>query len=113
VEDKAGVALGPVIVNQCVPPLDLDGDVELDAALVGATIGASDASALTAAARFRADLTRRQAEQCARLADHLPLPQVRLPAFFTADVGPRELELLADELVLGIGTLPDGDAVAQ
>ena len=32
-------------------------------------------------------------------------PQLRLPYFFTADVGPTEIELLADELVLGIGAV--------
>ena len=57
--------------------------------------------------QFRADLFRRQEEQCARLAERLPLPQLRLPFFFTADVGPAEIELLADELVLGVGSLAD------
>jgi anion-transporting ArsA/GET3 family ATPase len=107
VEDRAGVALGPVVVNQCVPPLDLDGDVEADATLAGVTIDPAERLALVDAATFRSDLVRRQDEQCARLADLLPLPQLRLPYFFTADVGPTEIELLADELVLGIGTLAD------
>ena len=105
VEDRAGVALGPIVVNQCVPPLDLGGDVAADAALTGVTLEPREVDALTAAARFRADLTGRQDEQCARLAERLPLPQLRLPYFFTADVGPTEVELLADELVLGIGVL--------
>jgi anion-transporting ArsA/GET3 family ATPase len=107
VEDRAGVALGPIVVNQCVPPLDLDGDVEADATLAGVTIDRAERRALVEAATFRADLAHRQDEQCARLADRLPLPQLRLPYFFTADVGPTEIELLADELVLGIGTLAD------
>jgi anion-transporting ArsA/GET3 family ATPase len=106
VEDRAGVALGPIVVNQCVPPLTLDGDVTADAALAGLPIPSSERDALKAAARFRADLVRRQDEQCARLAERLPLPQLRLPYFFTADVGPSEVELLADELVLGVGALP-------
>ena len=105
IEDRAGVALGPIVVNQCVPPLDLDGDVEADAAVTGLAIDASERDALMAASTFRADLFRRQDEQCARLAERLPLPQLRLPYFFTADVGPTEIELLADELVLGIGAV--------
>jgi anion-transporting ArsA/GET3 family ATPase len=107
VEDRAGVALGPVVVNQCVAPLDLDGDVGGDAAHLGLTVPGGELDALTAAARFRRDLVERQEEQRARLGERLPLPQIRLPYFFTADVGPREIELLADELVLGIGALND------
>src|SRR4249919_730129 len=102
VEDRAGVALGPVVVNQCVPAVDVHGDVIADAAALGVALD-GEAGALTAAAEFRAGLVRRQEEQRARLAERLPLPQLRLPYFFTADVGPTEVELLADELVLGIG----------
>ena len=35
-------------------------------------------------------------EQCARLAERLPLPQIRLPFLFTADIGPAEVDVLAD-----------------
>src|SRR6478752_7243782 len=73
----------------------------------GVTLAPSDRDALMAAATFRADLIRRQDEQCERLAEQLPLPQLRLPYFFTADVAPTEIELLADELVLGIGAMAD------
>src|SRR5262249_13657327 len=69
VEDRAGVALGPVVVNQCVPPLDLDGDVGADAALAGLALGAAELDALESAAHFRAGLTQRQDEQCTRLAE--------------------------------------------
>ena len=107
VEDRAGVALGPVVVNGCVPRLDLAGDVPADAAAVGLPLVSGDVDALRAAAEFRADLVRRQDEQCARLAERLPLPQLRLPYCFTADVGPAEVERLADELALGVGILDD------
>jgi anion-transporting ArsA/GET3 family ATPase len=110
VEDRAGVALGPVVVNQCIPRMVLDGDVDADAHRSGIELGDGERGALVAAADVRADLVRRQDEQCDRLADRLPLPQLRLPYFFTADVGPREIELLADELVLGIGSLADAGA---
>jgi anion-transporting ArsA/GET3 family ATPase len=114
VEDRAGVALGPIVVNGCVAPLAPTGDelhglddVRVDALAAGIALDDADVDALARAAAFRAGLARRQAEQCARLAERLPLPQLRLPYFFTADVGPRELELLADELVLGVATLED------
>jgi hypothetical protein len=93
------------VVNQCVPSLALDGDVSADATLAGVELGPSERDALVAAAKFRADLVRRQDEQCTRLVERLPLPLIRLPYFFTADVGPTEIELLADELVLGVGAL--------
>jgi anion-transporting ArsA/GET3 family ATPase len=106
VEDKAGVALGPVVVNGCIEPLDLAGDPAADASSAGVTLdGARDA--LDRAAAFRDDLTRRQQEQCARLSERLPLPQLRLPSCFTADVGPAEIERLADELAAGIDALAD------
>jgi hypothetical protein len=41
------------------------------------------------------------------------LPQLRLPYFFTADVGASEIELLADELVLGIGALAEAPTGPQ
>ncbi len=73
----------------------------------GVTLDERELDALAQAAAFRVGLSRRQAEQCARLAERLPLPQLRLPFFFTADVGPSEIEILADELALGIAALDD------
>ena len=114
VEDRAGVALGPIVVNGWVPPLLPIGDeggspgaVRADATAAGVTLDEPELDALAQAAEFRAGLSRRQAEQCERLAERLALPQLRLPYFFTADVGPHELEILADQLALGIGTLDD------
>jgi len=114
IEDRAGVALGPIVVNSCVPPLgtaggalrDEDG-VRADALAVGLTLEDGEVRALADAASFRDDLARRQAEQCARLAERLALPQLRLPYFFTADVGSAEIEILADELSVGIASLDD------
>src|SRR5438067_7475747 len=71
VEDRAGVALGPIVVNQCVPALALAGDVVNDAARAGLTLDVGEIDALTAAAAFRSDLIRQQDEQCARLAERL------------------------------------------
>jgi anion-transporting ArsA/GET3 family ATPase len=120
VEDRAGVALGPIVVNGCMPPLgddvaigdDLGGlaGTRADAAAAGWSVDENELDALTRAAEFRSGLLERQAAQCARLAERLPLPQLRLPAFFTADIGPLEIERLADELTAGIAALDDVSA---
>ena len=113
IEDRAGVKLGPVVVNGCVAPLGTDGalrareGVRADALAAGLTLAEAELDALAEAAAFRDDLARRQADQCERLAERLPLPQLRLPFFFTADVGPGEIEVLADELTAGIASLED------
>ena len=78
-----------------------------DAGKSGLALDDGEVRALADAAAFRDDLARRQADQCARLAERLPLPQLRLPFFFTADVGPAEIEILADELTAGITSLDD------
>jgi hypothetical protein len=44
----------------------------------------------------------------ARLADRLDLPRVVLPFLFSSDIGPGELEVLADALTTGVGALPVG-----
>jgi anion-transporting ArsA/GET3 family ATPase len=71
-EDRIGVALGPVVVNARYP--DRPGLAE-----------ALERSAI-------------QADQVARLAAALPLPQLHLPFVFTAGVGPDEVEVLAGAL---------------
>jgi hypothetical protein len=84
--------------------------VRADLATAGLRVDDDEIDALARAAEFRTGLLRRQAEQCARLQDRLPLPQLRLPYFFTADVSPAEIEVLADELTLGIAALDDVNA---
>jgi hypothetical protein len=66
---------------------------------------AGEADALRAAARFRAARQRLQQEQLARLADALPLPQLHVPALFTAEIGPSDLDVLADALSASIESL--------
>jgi hypothetical protein len=65
-----------------------------------------EAEALAAAACFRRDRMALQAEQAARLAARLPLPQLRLPFQFTTAIGPPEIDLLAAALTAEIGALP-------
>ena len=61
--------------------------------------------ALASAAGFRSDWYRRQQVQSTRLADRLPLPQIRLPFLFTADIGPTEVDVLTDAFVASVGLI--------
>jgi hypothetical protein len=64
-----------------------------------------EADALRAAAAFRHQRQRLQAEQTARLADALPLPQLPLPFLFSSEIGPGEVDTLAEALADGISKL--------
>ena len=59
------------------------------------------------AAAFRRDRMALQDEQTGRLAEQLPLEQLRLPYVFTAEIGPVELDELADRLLAEIDALPE------
>ncbi len=106
-EDRVGVALGPVVVNALLPTTgDLDVDPVAAAAEAGVTLRTGEADALAAAAAFRRDRSAMQAEQVTRLAEALPLPQLHLPFLFSADLGPAELDVLARALLDGLTTVP-------
>ena len=103
-----GVGLGPVVVNGVYDELAGVGVPPVDAAAAaGTTLRKGEAGVLQAAATFRADRTELQAEQMTRLADRLPLAQIRLPFVFTTEIGPTELEGLADRLLAEIEALGD------
>ena len=96
-EDKVGIALGPVIVNGCYPPM-----AGLDCRPRPGRRGGggrprprSWSTALDQARRFRLTRQELQEEQLERLAHELPLPQLRVPFLFTAAIGPEELEALS------------------
>jgi anion-transporting ArsA/GET3 family ATPase len=110
VEDRAGVALGPVIVNQCFEPLpdgvtDSVDDVLADAEACGRFVSQREADDLAHAVAFRADRHALQREQIERLGDRLPLPRIELPFLFTPDIGPAQVGTLADALTRGIEVL--------
>jgi hypothetical protein len=65
-----------------------------------------EATDLAAAAVFRARRHAVQQEQADRLAGLLPLPQVRLPFLYTADIGPAEIATLADALTIEVEAMP-------
>jgi hypothetical protein len=110
-EDRVGIGLGPVVVNGLYDPLPgLDVDPTEAAEAAGVSLRAGEAEALAEAASFRRDRMALQAEQVDRLAERLPLPQLRLPFLFGSEIGPDELELLADRLGSGIAELPEVSA---
>lgn len=106
-EDEVGIALGPVVVNACLPALShLGADPRAAARAAGARPPeGAHLRLLSTAAAFRAARQVVQAEQLARLGEALPLAQVVLPYLFDQPVGPPGLEELADQLAAGIGAL--------
>jgi anion-transporting ArsA/GET3 family ATPase len=107
-EDRVGVGLGPVVVNGLYDALLGTGTPPADAAdAAGVTLREGEAEVLRAAAEFRALRSELQAEQVGRLAEQLPLAQVRLPFVFTTEIGPTELDGLADRLLAEIESLGD------
>jgi anion-transporting ArsA/GET3 family ATPase len=97
-EDRVGVSLLGVVVNGLYP----------EVAGLGSDPGTvPEADDLRAAAAFRRARTELQTEQVARLADALPLPQIHLPFLFTTEVGPAEVDELADAFAASLEQLPD------
>jgi anion-transporting ArsA/GET3 family ATPase len=95
-EDRIGVKLGPVVVNGLYPPLPgLDVDPAEAAAAEGTALAPDVADAMRTAAAFRREREHLQATQTGRLAEALPLPQLRLPYLFAHEVGRDGLEVLA------------------
>jgi anion-transporting ArsA/GET3 family ATPase len=107
-EDRVGVGLGPVVVNGLYEELrGLRAAPEAAADEAGTTLRDGEADALRAAAEFRTDRMALQVEQVGRLAEQLPLAQIRLPFVFTAEIGPVELDQLADRLLAEIDQLAE------
>jgi anion-transporting ArsA/GET3 family ATPase len=103
VEDELGVRLGPVVVNAVLPQID-----GLDPDRIGSVdVSDDERTALETAAAFRAGRAALQAEQIERLEASLPLPQIRLPQLFGTQIGPDEIDVLADVLTTAIGELPE------
>lgn len=106
-EDRVGVKLGPVIVNQLLGGLALDGSsAREDAVAAGLTVDTTEVTALDAAAAFRAERRALELEQAERLAHRLPLPQLPLPFLF-GEIEPAGVSVLADALAAGIAELPE------
>ena len=107
-EDQVGVGLGPVVVNGVYPPLSgLDTPPATAAEAAGEVLTPGEVEALAGAARFRRRRQDLQQAQIARVSERLPLPQLRLPYVFAANLGPPEVDLLADALRAQVRNLPD------
>ena len=113
-EDRVGIALGPVIVNACYPPV---GALEAPAAdtvgAAGADLSPELVEALEAARSFRQRRHELQELEVGRLAGALPLPQLRVPYLFADAIGPAELDTLSQALARGIEALHEPDAVVR
>jgi len=107
-EDRVGIGLAPVVVNGLYEAVEgLATDPTDAASAAGTTLRTGEPEELAAAARFRSDRMALQDEQLARLADALPLEQLRLPFVFTTEIGPDELEALADRFLAEVERLPE------
>jgi Mrp family chromosome partitioning ATPase len=110
IEDRAGVALGPVVVNQCFEPLP-EGistkteDILHDAELCRRFVSQREAHDLAHAADFRAERHALQHQQIERLRKALPLPQIELPFVFSPDITRPQLDVMADALSHGLEQL--------
>jgi anion-transporting ArsA/GET3 family ATPase len=110
-EDKAGVQLGPVIVNACDPePVGLGRPAAEVAAEAGVTPSPAHVAALEAARRFRLDRHAVSAVQVERLGRELPLPQLVVPVLDAPTIGPAETAVLADALAAAVGALVPEEA---
>jgi anion-transporting ArsA/GET3 family ATPase len=105
-EDKAGVQLGPVIVNACDPaPVGLETPAADVAAAAGVTLEPEHLAALEEARRFRLERHAITAEQVDRLTRELPLPHLLAPTVAAASIGPAETALLAAALADAVSAL--------
>jgi len=107
-EDKVGVSLGPVVVNGLYPEVGgLDTSAQSAAEQSGTSLRAGESGSLQAAADFRNHRRGLQRAQVERLAERLPLPQLQLPYLFESEIGPPQLDLLAEALLDGVASLDD------
>ncbi|MDQ1460979.1 MAG: hypothetical protein QOI08_2463 [Actinomycetota bacterium] len=107
IEDRAGVALGPVIVNGCFTPLPVGvtadtGAILADARAANRFVSAREADDLAHAAAFLEERHALQQAQIQRLHELLPLPQIELPFVFNPDITRTQLDTLAAAFARGI-----------
>lgn len=107
-EDRAGVTLGPVVVNGCVTlRAGLSTDTETASRVAGVSITAAEEAALESARRFSVARHELQTRQIENLSIELPLPELRLPALSSQSIGLSELRELSDALRVEIDRLRD------
>ncbi|MGI9121063.1 MAG: ArsA-related P-loop ATPase [Acidimicrobiales bacterium] len=107
-EDRVGISLGPVVVNGLYATLaGIETPPEQAASAAGATLRPGEATALAEAAGFRRHRQELQGDQLRRLAELLPMPQLRLPFLFAADLGASHVDILASALRNQVSELSD------
>jgi anion-transporting ArsA/GET3 family ATPase len=107
IEDRAGVALGPVVVNGCFTPLPVGvtadtGAILADAQAANRFVSGREADDLAHAAEFLEERHALQQAQIQRLQELLPLPQIELPFVFNPDITRDQLDTLAGAFARGI-----------
>jgi len=110
IEDRAGVALGPVVINGCFAALPVAVSANATAILDDARacdrfVSQREADDLAHAAAFLEERRAVQHEQIQRLRERLPLPQIELPFVFKPDITRPHLDTLADAFARGIEQL--------
>ena len=110
IEDRAGVALGPVVINGCFAPLPVAVSANAESILDDARacdrfVSRREADDLAHAAAFLEERRALQDEQIQRLRELLPLPQIELPFVFNPDITRTQLDTLADAFGRGIERL--------
>jgi anion-transporting ArsA/GET3 family ATPase len=110
IEDRAGVALGPVVVNGCFPPLPAGvaaGAAAIldDAQASNRFVSQREADDLAHATAFLEERHELQHEQIQRLRELLPLPQIELPFVFNPDITRDQLDTLAGAFTRGLEQL--------
>jgi anion-transporting ArsA/GET3 family ATPase len=105
VEDRAGVTLSDVVVNQYRPPDPaLATPLERSEAMA---LGATVATAVESARRFEWARERSAAAEVDRLAASIPLRLLGLSPLDTSRLGPKEADVLASELLDAIRSMGD------
>jgi anion-transporting ArsA/GET3 family ATPase len=105
-EDKAGVQLGPVIVNACDPePVGLERPAAEAATAEGVEVEAGHLAALEAARVFRLERHDISAQQIERLRRELPLPHLLVPTVEADTIGVHETGILAAALAGAVSEL--------
>jgi anion-transporting ArsA/GET3 family ATPase len=104
-EDRVGLALGPVVVNGLYPRLP--ADVVGAAGRAGLGMRPSDMTELSVAAEFLGRRRHLQDAQVERLAHLLPLHQLELPFRFGARLGRADLDVLAAAFTDAVDAVPE------
>jgi anion-transporting ArsA/GET3 family ATPase len=106
--DAAGLSLAPLVVNGLYRARDLEIEpaaIRAAAGAAGVDIPDAEVDQLALAAEFHNRRRELHSGQVERLAEALDLPQVHLPFLFSAELGPPQLEVLAEALVEGLGAV--------